>query len=95
MNMKDPQLLEKEINIMYCAYKRVAEMLYKSDNPAGEINSAILDVIAKNPSDSRLSMTPDLAAFGTYLKLMLHSQKDGALQFPTEYTFKEWYCSKQ
>jgi hypothetical protein len=80
--------LDQDILCMWNAYTHVNAMLKDSANPEGQVNSAILDVIAKSPMQN---VSSDIAAFGNYIKFMMHSHKDGTLKFPCESTFNSWY----
>lgn len=82
-----------EILTMWRAYERLVSELSTSDNPEGEINCSVLDVLTQ--FDGSQSDGPQfaisLAAFGCYLKFMLRSHSDKGLALPTEETFRAWY----
>jgi hypothetical protein len=85
----EPILLEQEILKMYSAYQKVVLLCSKFENPEGQINSSILDVIAKSQTIDAANV--DLAAFGNYIKFMLYSQTMVGISFPTQAAFNSWY----
>lgn len=78
-----------EILMMWRSFERLSSVWETLDNPEGQINCSIIDIIAKNPMPKESVVS--VSAFGNYLKFMLNSNWDGVLRQPTEDVFHDWY----